>query len=82
LQATDGRWSERTIRRARICGLQIKDFVGDRELFSQQEIDRDPIYGDRCKLAFETASYYCIEILRRIVERFDWRQRLHIVRGD
>lgn len=42
----DGRWFERTKRRERICSVQIKGFVGDRDLFSQEEMDRDPIYKE------------------------------------
>jgi DNA-binding CsgD family transcriptional regulator len=42
----DGRWSERTKRRERICGLQVKGFVGDKDLFFQEEMERDPIYRE------------------------------------
>jgi DNA-binding CsgD family transcriptional regulator len=41
-----GNWSARTKRRARICGLQMKGFVGDREIFSQEELEQDPIYRE------------------------------------
>jgi DNA-binding CsgD family transcriptional regulator len=42
----DGKWSERSNRRARICGMKAKGFVGERELFSQDELDRAPIYRE------------------------------------
>lgn len=42
----DGNWSARTKRRARICGLQLKGFIGDREIFSREEMEQDPIYRE------------------------------------
>jgi DNA-binding CsgD family transcriptional regulator len=42
----EGRWYERTKRRERIRGLQIKGFISDKDLFFQEEVDQDPIYRE------------------------------------
>jgi DNA-binding CsgD family transcriptional regulator len=41
-----GDWAGRTKRRARINSSAFKGFVGDRQLFSQEEIELDPIYKE------------------------------------
>lgn len=42
----EGGWSGRTRRRERISRLEPKGFVGDKQLFSQEDLEQDPIYRD------------------------------------
>ncbi len=42
----DGGWAGRTKRRERISTLKPKGFVSDKQLFSQEDLEQDPIYRD------------------------------------